>query len=222
MASIDQESQSDTFLSTEGDAWFYRNENQLSKDRQLDIDFLSKTLISRKSEIRNILEIGCAGGHKLAALAHIFGATGYGIDPSKAAIQSARKSAKLSDSKLNFVTGLATDLPYPDAKFDLVFFGFCLYLVPPKEIFKAVMEADRVLKSGGYLAIVDFDYGQLKVNPYKHADGVYSFKNNYSQFFTSSGYFHLVSKWSFSHLGNSFETDKDERLAIEVLFKEFN
>jgi ubiquinone/menaquinone biosynthesis C-methylase UbiE len=121
---------------------------------------------------------------------------------------------------LDFQTGLATQLPYQDKKFDLVFFGFCLYLIEPNEIFKAVMEADRVLRNGGFLAILDFDYGQLCVNPYKHAPGIFSYKNHYSQIFTSSNYFHQISKWSFSHSDNSFTAEKDERLSIEVLYKE--
>jgi ubiquinone/menaquinone biosynthesis C-methylase UbiE len=104
----------------------------------------------------------------------------------------------------------------------LVFFGFCLYLVPPTEIFKAVAEANRVLRGGGFLAILDFDYGQFKVSSYKHAEGIFSYKNNYSRLFTSSGYFHQMSKWSYSHFGNSFTEDRDERVSIEVLFKELN
>ena len=214
-------SQSSLFLNGEGDAWFARNSESTYESKSTsDINFICSTLEEFKSSIFRVLEIGCGGGAKVKTLSDYFNAEGHGIDPSKVAIESANNRFGGSESKLHFQTGLATDLPFEDNSFDLVFFGFCLYLVPPDEIFKAVTEANRVLKQAGFLAILDFDYGQLRVNPYKHAEGINSYKNNYSHLFTSSGYFHQVSKWSFSHIGDSFIQDKDERLSIEVLYKE--
>ena len=215
------ESQSQIFENSEGNAWYTRNpkSNQITGNEQ-ELDFIYSTLDPFRDQLSSILEIGCGGGAKLEALSKHFQASGFGIDPSVVAIKDATKRCSTIGSGLNFQTGLATDLPYDDGQFDLVFFGFCLYLVPPREIFRAVAEADRVLRNGGFLVILDFDYGSLKVNPYKHASSVFSFKNNYSELFTSSNYYHLVSKWSFSHFSMSFVSDKDERVAIEVLFKE--
>ena len=215
------ESQSQIFENSEGNAWYTRNpkSNQITGNEQ-ELDFIYSTLDPFRDQLSSILEIGCGGGAKLEALSKHFQASGFGIDPSVVAIKDATKRCSTIGSGLNFQTGLATDLPYDDCQFDLVFFGFCLYLVPPREIFRAVAEADRVLRNGGFLVILDFDYGSLKVNPYKHASSVFSFKNNYSELFTSSNYYHLVSKWSFSHFSKSFVSDKDERVAIEVLFKE--
>jgi ubiquinone/menaquinone biosynthesis C-methylase UbiE len=215
------ESQSQIFQNSEGNAWYIRNpkSNQIAGNEQV-LDFIYSTLDPFRDQVSTILEIGCGGGAKLEALSKHFQASGFGIDPSAVAIKDATKRCSTGGSSLNFQTGLATNLPYDDGQFDLVFFGFCLYLVPPQEIFRAVTEADRVLRNGGFLAILDFDYGSLKVNPYKHASGVFSFKNNYSELFTSSNYYHLVSKWSFNHFSKSFSSDKDERIAIEVLFKE--
>ncbi len=217
------ENQGQKFLDGEGDAWFLRNSQSLKiTPAHPSIDFISLSLSPFRDEISTILEIGCGGGAKLSALSRIFAAKGCGIDPSKKAIEFARKEYRSSESDLSFVTGLATDLPYENEKFDFLYFGFCLYLLAPNEILKAVAEADRVLKTGGFLAIYDFDYGQLKINPYKHADGVFSYKNNYSKLFTSSGYYHQISKWSFSLSRNVFVPDKDERISIEVLYKELN
>jgi ubiquinone/menaquinone biosynthesis C-methylase UbiE len=220
---MSEHSQSNLFLNGEGDAWFVRNrENANIVKVPQDIAFICSTLEGFENKINRVLEIGCAGGEKLSALQKHFNAEGYGIDPSKEAIESAKKHFGPPSEKLNFCRGLATDLPFEDGQFDLVFFGFCLYLVPPTEIFKAVAEANRVLRGGGFLAILDFDYGQFKVSSYKHAEGIFSYKNNYSRLFTSSGYFHQMSKWSYSHFGNSFTEDRDERVSIEVLFKELN
>jgi ubiquinone/menaquinone biosynthesis C-methylase UbiE len=218
---MSEHSQSSLFLGGEGDAWYMRNsENLYTASDSPDVGFISSTLNAFQNSNSTILEIGCGGGAKLSALSEYFDSLGYGIDPSKRAIRSAREKYSQTQSKLHFETGIATNLPYEDNQFDLVFFGFCLYLVPPNEILSAAMEADRVLRQGGFLAILDFDYGQQKVNSYKHADGVYSFKNSYSKLFTSLGYFHQVSKWSFSHSDNSFAVDKDERISVEVLYKE--
>lgn len=215
-------SQSETFLQSEGDAWYSRNREKLdsSKAETFEINFISDSLVPFQSSISNILEIGCGSGEKLAKLAENFKASGFGLDPSQMAINKATELTKHHNSKLNFEVGLATDLPYQNEVFDLVFFGFCLYLVPPSETYRAVMEANRVLKYGGFVAILDFDYGSLKVNPYKHAAGVFSYKNNYSQIFTSSGNFSLVNKWSFNHASKYFTQDREERISIEILYKE--
>jgi ubiquinone/menaquinone biosynthesis C-methylase UbiE len=218
---MSKHSQSNLFLGGEGDAWFLRNSDSLNTAPGFpDIDFITSTLSAYQNSISTILEIGCGEGSKLSALSKYFDSLGYGIDPSKKAIESASENYSQADSKLHFQTGIATNLPFKDNQFDLVFFGFCLYLVPPNEILGAAMEADRVLRKGGFLAILDFDYGQQKINNYKHADGINSYKNTYSKLFTSLEYFHQVSKWSFNHTDNSFAADKDERISIEVLYKE--
>lgn len=216
------ETQSDTFLAAEGDAWFLRNREYLesSNNGGIDVDFICNSLFPFQNSITNILEIGCASGKKLLSLVEYFKASGFGLDPSQMAINKAREANKEGTSRLNFEVGVATSLPYRDDMFDLVFFGFCLYLIPPSETYKAIMEADRVLKHGGFIAILDFDYGSLRVNPYKHAEGVFSYKNNYSQIFLSSSYYSLVNKWSFSHSGEYFTHERDERISIEILYKE--
>ena len=125
------DSQSSLFLEGEGDAWFARNPENLSAPADSpDISFICSTLQSFSHEISSILEIGCGGGAKVSLLSKYFQSDGYGIDPSKQAIKTATEIASPSEIKLAFQTGVATQLPYEDNKFDLVFFGFCLYLVP--------------------------------------------------------------------------------------------
>lgn len=221
MGSSDK-SQSHTFLHGEGDAWFNRNLEQLksSTTQTVEVDFIINSLVPFRGQFQNILEIGCGSGIKLTKLSESFQADGFGIDASGAAIMEAQRLSDLKDSRLSFEVGLATNLPYENEKFDFILFGFCLYLIPPNETYAAIMEANRVLKNGGFLAIVDFDYGGLKINPYKHAPGLFSFKNSYSQIFMASHYYSLVSKWSFSHTNSHFIQDREERISVEVLFKE--
>ena len=186
----------------------------------IDVDFICNSLFPFQNEINDILEIGCASGKKISSLVKYFKANGFGLDPSQMAINKAKDIHKDDITQLNFEVGVATALPYRNDSFDLVFFGFCLYLIPPPETYKAIMEADRVLKHGGFIAILDFDYGSLRVNPYKHLEGVFSYKNNYSQIFLSSGYYSLVNKWSFTHSSEYFTHERDERISIEILYKE--
>ena len=92
--------------------------------------------------------------------------------------------------------------------------------MPPAETYKAIMEANRVLKNGGFLAILDFDHRGLKINPYKHAPGVFAFKNDYSGMFLASNFYSLVSKWSFSLEGDHFIEEREDRISVNILFKE--
>ena len=106
--------------------------------------------------------------------------------------------------------------------YDLVYFGFCLYLLDRRDLFSAIAEADRVLKNGGFVAITDFDPISQHKRPYHHKDSVFSFKQDYSKFFTGSGMYFLVSKSSFSHQQPFLDVDGDERLSTTLLFKEMD
>ena len=95
---------------------------------------------------------------KLQYLCKFFEAAGSGVDPSSKAVEAGNERllrAGISDIALSVST--ADALPLEKEEFDLVYFAFCLYLVDRNNLFATIAEADRVLKPGGYLAIVDFD-----------------------------------------------------------------
>ena len=102
----------------------------------------------------------------------------------------------------------------------MVVFGFCLYLIDRKDLFQSISEADRVLKDGGLLAIIDFDPSKPYKNLYSHKQGIKSYKNNYSDIFLSSGHYALMDKHSYSHEGSTFHETVDERVSISLLFKQ--
>lgn len=210
------ESQSDQFLNGEGDNWYIRNKKLISdKVNFYDIEVI-KRAIPDSDSIKNILEIGCGDATKLNALCSYFNAKGTGLDPSAMAI----KSGKDKYNNLDLSIGTASIIPHPDDAFDLVYFGFCLYLIDRKDILKAIAEADRVLKKGGFLAILDFDPAKRHKKPYHHMTGIFTYKNSYSDFFTGGGHYFLVTKESFSHKSNTFSINSDERISISILFKE--
>ena len=106
--------------------------------------------------------------------------------------------------------------------FDIVIFGFCLYLCDRKHLFRIACEADRVLKSNGYLCIIDFYSDVPYKNAYKHFSGVYSYKMDYSLMFKWNPAYSLVATIPSSHSGNFYQKDLDERLALHILYKDTN
>lgn len=211
--------QAETFLKREGDEWFYRNQLSISTNQNFfDTQIIKRVLGTFRNEICNILEIGCSNGAKLLDLCEFFSAKGSGVDPSRAAIQD----GKAKHSKLSLSVATASNLPLHNKDFDLVYFGFCLYLVDREDIFQAIAEADRVLKPGGFIAIQDFDPAQRNKKPYKHEPGIFSYKNSYTNFFTAGGHYYLVAKESFSHQAHEFALESDERVSLCILYKEID
>ena len=138
------------FLKSEGDRYYERNKNIISQNH----NFICKKIIElskSKSKLR-ILEIGCGAGNLLKKIHEKKkNFKLFGIDPSIKAIK-ANKNLNISLKK-----GTADALPYKDKSFDLVIYGFCLYLVDKEHLlFKVVHEANRVIKLKGNVAIFDF------------------------------------------------------------------
>lgn len=211
-------SQAKVFLEGEGDGWFERNKATINdKSHNFEsLETIKRVLQSFENNVNNILEIGCGNGAQLNEICDFFSANGAGIDPSSAAVKDGNERHK----HLSLSVATASNLPYNSNDFDLVYFGFCLYLVDRPDVFKVVAEADRVLKNGGFLAILDFDPKQRHKRPYHHKPGLFSYKNSYSDFFTAGGHYYLVAKESFSHGASNFATDSDERVSISILYKE--
>ena len=94
--------------------------------------------------------------------------------------------------QLQLICGTSDELPYKDLKFDVVILGFCMFWVDRKYLMKTVSEADRVLKEGGYLVIVDFD----TFIPYKkdnvHNPDAWTYKMQYINLFLSNPQYCLV------------------------------
>lgn len=202
--------QKDIFLKSEGNQWFQRNKNSSNK--------ASKSYEFYKKYIKNgykVLEIGCSIGNNLDFFQQYYNCEGYGIDPSKDAIEEGKEKFK----NLNLMVGTSDKLEFEDEYFDFVIFGFCLYLVDRKLLLKSICEADRVLKNGGYLGITDFDPQYPKRRPYRYVKGLFSYKMNYSNVFLSVPDYVLVDKYSFSHSNDFFSEDLGERVSSVILYK---
>ena len=215
--------QSDIFLEYEADNWFIRNRQSLSlRDDSISSNYVMEVLGSFRDSIDNILEIGCSDARKVEFLSRHLAAAAYGIDPSGLAIASAQERFSNSGLCGTFSVGTSSKLDFNDEFFDLIFVGFCLYLVPREELEISFQEINRVLKPGGFLVIEDFDVEVPVRRKYSHANGVTTYKDNYAAHFTRDFGFSLLAKKSYSHYGDVFHRDSDERIHTSILFKELD
>lgn len=206
--------QAEAFISEEGDRWFERNwatGMPSTPVHAIPIDMIAQIVVDG----RRLLEIGCSNGRNLATLSTRHGIDAYGIDPSAQAIAACRKNFP----SLNLTTGTADQLPYPPEHFDVVWFGFCLYLIDRPLLMASLAEADRVLRDGGFLVITDFDPPSARMRPYKHREGLFSYKMDYSALFLANPAYSLIEKKSYSHTSTAFDPDPDERVATSILQK---
>ncbi len=100
---------------------------------------------------RRVLEVGC-GAAQCARWLVTQGASAVGLDVSMRQLQHARRIDDETGVRVPVVEGTATQLPFADGSFDVVFssFGAMQFVA---DIADAVQEAARVLSPGGRFAL---------------------------------------------------------------------
>jgi len=214
---MSEPTQKQAFLDSEGDRFYERNRNVLeptgesaAKDRVLG------AINAANFQPRSVLEIGCSNGWRIEALRKSRGAKCHGIDPSADAIRDGRALFP----ELALEQGTADALPFADNTFDLLIFGFCLYLCDRKDLFKIACESDRVLNDDGHIAILDFHPPFAYRNEYKHLAGMSSYKMNYATMFSWNPAYTLLSQTAFNHDGRDETPMPDDRLSVSILRKD--
>lgn len=204
--------QKSIFMASEGDEWFNRNAQALSRaDEDLVVEMLRFNNLAPKK----ILEIGCSNGSRLNRMNKVFGSECFGIDPSPKAIEDGLRA----HPQLSLQVGTADALPFDIDSFDMVVFGFCLYLCDRKDLFRIAYEADRCLSNHGTLVIKDFLPSIPFRNRYLHHESVYSFKMDYSMMFTWNPAYSEIAKVVTSHSGFVLRDVPNEKVGIVVLRK---
>ena len=202
--------QKDIFLHGEGDAWFIRNSPALAKQELpesdpllLEILGVEENLQRSKDEVK-VLEIGCGPGLRLAWLKQHMGWDCHGVDPSNEAVKQAVSAG------VGAHVGTADYLPFADNSFDILIFGFCLYLCDRDDLFKIAAEADRVLRNPGWLFLKDFYSPTPLAREHHHKAGIYSYKMDYKSLFVWNPDYSVYSHRIAHHSGNTFTDDRSE------------
>jgi ubiquinone/menaquinone biosynthesis C-methylase UbiE len=104
-----------------------------------------------------LLDAGCGTGLTALRIAARYpGCSVHGIDLSQKMIETARKDAAQQDLAVDFRVGTITDLPYPDAFFDVVLTNIMYHHLDLAEKRQAVAEIVRVVKAGGRYVSAEF------------------------------------------------------------------
>jgi ubiquinone/menaquinone biosynthesis C-methylase UbiE len=112
----------------------------------------------------SVLDIGCGTGTLAIAATHHVGPTGtvYGIDASPQMIARATRKAAKAGASAVFQVAVAENLPFADARFDVVLSTLMLHHLPRNTRQQCAIEIRRVLRPGGRVLAVDFGRAQAK------------------------------------------------------------
>ena len=208
--------QKDVFLESEGNAWLERNTGgaatAIAEADPLLVEILN--LRPPPGRASRVLEIGCADGARLQRLAGTFGCACYGLEPSARAVEIARARG------IEARQGTAEQLPYADHSFEIVIFGFCLYLCDREDLFRIACEADRVLQSPGWLLIHDFYSPAPSKREYHHRAGLFSHKMDYRTLFTWHPAYVTYSHRVRDHAHGGYTDAPQEWVGTSVLRKQ--
>jgi len=105
----------------------------------------------------SILDVGCGTGSHLAFYQR-YDVNLFGIDTSPAMLSVARK--RLGDGA-ELYQGSATQMPYPDASFDLIISMLVLHEMDHPIRLAVLDEMKRVLKPSGRVLLIDFNPGRV-------------------------------------------------------------
>jgi ubiquinone/menaquinone biosynthesis C-methylase UbiE len=110
----------------------------------------------RVADGQRLLDVGCGFGgtiQQINAGHSDMDLTGLNIDPRQLAAAEAQTHSA-NGNEIAWVEGDALQLPFDDNSFDRVLAVECIFHFPSREAF--LVEAARVLKPGGYVAVSDF------------------------------------------------------------------
>jgi len=136
-----------------------------------------------------------------------------GIEPSAKAVAVAQQLG------LQVSQGTADALPYESGSFDVLIFGFCLYLCDRDDLFRIAQEADRVLKASAWVIIHDFFATTPLQREYHHFEGLFSYKMDYRKLFDWHPHYTCFAHEVHPHGTMGYTDDPNEWVATSVLRK---
>lgn len=106
----------------------------------------------------SVLDVGCGTGIHLERYQKA-GCTVFGIDLSPAMLQVARR--RLGEGA-NLYQGDASNMPFSDNEFDLVYMTTVLHEMPVTVRSAVIEESKRILKQDGRILLIDFHPGPIQ------------------------------------------------------------
>lgn len=147
-------------------------------------------LLKIKKKPKKILEIGCSTGFILERLRLISKKSScYGLDTSELAIREGKKIFP----KLKLFHGEFLTNKINKKKFDLIIFGFFLFMLPSSQVLSLFLKAHESLGANGYIIIYDFKPNKkfTKKN-YKHSKFIKVYKWDFKKVFLSTPTYKMV------------------------------
>lgn len=205
--------QDEVFAQGEGDR--YHERNRLKYITMIDNDPVLLVLKASGIQPQHVLEIGCATGWRLEEIRKRYGARCLGIDPSDKAIEEGRALYNVP-----LMAGLLEDMYLNTADYDLIVLSFVLHWVDRAKLLKMLAEIDRMLKADGCLAISDFmPLWPTKV-PYRHREGIWTYKARYDDILRATGCYetHMAMLFNVETLRECY-TDESRQAKCTLLRK---
>lgn len=132
----------------------------------------------------DVLDVGCGDGFHLPAFAESARSV-VGVEPHQPLVR--RASQRVGEmSSVDVVSGSAQRLPLPDASVDVVHARTAYFFGPGCE--PGLQEADRVLRPGGVIAIVDLDGSSDPYGPWLCMDLPQYNPGKIESFFSAQGF----------------------------------
>ncbi|OLF13325.1 class I SAM-dependent methyltransferase [Actinophytocola xanthii] len=133
---------------------------------------------------RDVVDVGCGDGFHLPRFARTARRV-VGVEPHPPLVRRAR--ARVAElGSVEVLTGSAQRIPLPDASVDVVHARTAYFFGPGCE--PGLAEADRVLRPGGHLVIVDLDVREPPYGPWMLADLPGYDAAEVDEFFARSGF----------------------------------
>ncbi|HEY2701077.1 MAG TPA: class I SAM-dependent methyltransferase [Pseudonocardiaceae bacterium] len=167
---------------------------------------------------RDVLDVGCGDGFHLPVFAAAARSV-LGVEPHRPLVRRARdRVAGLAN--VSVLPGGAGRLPVPDASVDLVHARTAYFFGRGCE--PGMAEADRALRAGGALAIVDLDVGRAPYGDWMRADLPSYDLADVEAFFAEQGFRcrKVLTEWRFADaasLASVLRIEFSERVAERAI-----